>query len=133
MEKKKHIILIPVYNDWESLSKLLSIIDKNIIYYDKYDTEVLILNDRSIDPINLKEIKLNSIKKLTVLSVKNLGSQKIIAIGLKYINNKNKNIVTIIDSDGEDNPLEINKMLKLAEINENFVITSNRLARKEFF
>ena len=134
MEKKKHIILIPVYNDWESLSKLLSIIDKNIIYYDKYDTEVLILNDRSIDPINLKEIKLNSIKKLTVLSVKkNLGSQKIIAIGLKYINNKNKNIVTIIDSDGEDNPLEINKMLKLAEINENFVITSNRLARKESF
>ena len=64
---------------------------------------------------------------------KNLGSQKIIAIGLKYINNKNKNIITIIDSDGEDNPLEINKMLKLAEINENFVITSNRLARKESF
>ena len=134
MEKKKHIILIPVYNDWESLSKLLSIIDKNIIYYDRYDTEVLILNDRSIDPINLKKVKLNSIKRLSVLSVKkNLGSQKIIAIGLKYINDKNKNFVTIIDSDGEDNPLEINKMLKLAEINENFVITSNRLARKESF
>ena len=116
MEKKKHIILIPVYNDWESLSKLLSIIDKNIIYYDKYDTEVLILNDRSIDPINLKEIKLNSIKKLTVLSVKkNLGSQKIIAIGLKYINNKNKNIVTIIDSDGKIILWKL-KNAKLAEI-----------------
>ncbi len=134
MEKKKHIILIPVYNDWESLNKLLSIIDKNITYNDRYDTEVLILNDRSIDPINLKKVELNSIKRLSVLSVKkNLGSQKIIAIGLEYINNKNKNIVTIIDSDGEDNPLEINKMLKLAEMNENFVITSNRLARKESF
>tara|TARA_B100001057_G_C22807574_1_gene934104 strand:- start:191 stop:1057 length:867 start_codon:yes stop_codon:yes gene_type:complete len=134
LEKKKHIILIPVYNDWESLNKLLSIIDKNITYNDRYDTEVLILNDRSIDPINLKKVELNSIKRLSVLSVKkNLGSQKIIAIGLEYINNKNKNIVTIIDSDGEDNPLEINKMLKLAEMNENFVITSNRLARKESF
>ena len=132
MEKKKHIILIPVYNDWESLKKLLNIIDKNIAINKKFDTEILILDDKSTTSVDLKSLKFNSFKSLSILTVKrNLGSQKVIAIGLNYINHKHKNFVTVIDSDGEDNPLEIEKMLDLAEKNEENIVTSNRIGRKE--
>ena len=62
----------------------------------------------------------------------NVGSQRAINIGLNYINKiKGNYIVTIIDSDGEDDPKEIVKMVKLARKYKNYVITSNRLARKE--
>ena len=49
---------------------------------------------------------------------KNLGSQKSIAIGLKHLENKNiSEIITIMDSDGEDDPSKINEMINEAERN----------------
>ena len=44
---KKIIILIPVYNDWESLNKLLSKINENIQFFNKINFECLIINDAS--------------------------------------------------------------------------------------
>ena len=41
---KKYIILIPVYNDWKSLSKLLENIDEQIKDWDA-EVSVLIVND----------------------------------------------------------------------------------------
>ena len=47
---------------------------------------------------------------------KNLGSQKSIAIGLKYLENKKiSQIITIMDSDGEDDPSKINEMINEAK------------------
>ena len=129
---KKIIILIPVYNDWRSLNLLLKKI--NFILNRNYlNADVIIINDNSSAKNNLIKKKLSRIKKITFLNLKiNVGSQKAINLGLKNINNKKENsIVTIIDSDGEDNPKEIMKMIKLANTHKNFVITSNRLARKE--
>ena len=65
---------------------------------------------------------------------KNLGSQKSIAIGLKYLENKKiSQIITIMDSDGEDDPSKINEMINEAERNLDCVVTSNRTSRKESF
>ena len=51
---------------------------------------------------------------------------------MKYINQSKKEyIITIIDSDGEDDPKEINKMISLAIKNNDHIILSNRLARKK--
>ena len=129
---KKIIILIPVYNDWRSLNLLLKKINF-ILNKNNLKTDVLIINDNSSAKNNLIKKKLSRIKKITFLNLKiNVGSQKSINFGLNYINKKKENsIVTIIDSDGEDDPKEIVKMIKLAEANKNYVITSNRLARKE--
>ena len=44
---KKIIILIPVYNDWESLDKLLIEINKNIEFFSDINFECLIINDAS--------------------------------------------------------------------------------------
>ena len=44
---KKVIILIPVYNDWESLNKLLDDINENIKSFIHINFECLIVNDAS--------------------------------------------------------------------------------------
>ena len=82
------IILTPTFNDWMSLSKLLVEIDKNILGF-KGNFKVLIINDAStIEPkLNLKNIK--RLRKIHIATLKkNLGSQKSICVGLKYLKKK---------------------------------------------
>jgi hypothetical protein len=129
---KNLLFLIPVYNDWKSLDLLLKKIDLEL-KKKNYFSEILIINDAStiIKRINIKN--LFNIKNIFILNTKkNLGSQKCIHLALKHINQfKKEYIITIIDSDGEDDPKEINKMINLAIKNNDRIITSNRLARKE--
>ena len=133
MIKKKHIILIPVYNDGKSLNKLLEKIDLHLQDILDFETEILILNDNSSEKIAIDKKKFQNLEKINILNVKkNLGSQKIIALGLKFIKDSEQNFfITVIDSDGEDNPFEIKKMLETAIKNIDYVITSNRKSRKE--
>ena len=126
------VILTPTFNDWRSLSKLLLEIDKNIRGL-KGNFKVLIINDAStIKPkLNLRNIK--RLRKIHIITPKkNLGSQKSICLGLKYLKSKKtKAIITIIDSDGEDDPKHITKLINLAQKNPNSIISANRLKRKE--
>ena len=126
------IILTPTFNDWRSLSKLLLKIDKNIRGI-KGNFRVLIINDAStIEPkLNLKNIK--RLRKIHIVTLKkNLGSQKSICVGLKYLKKKRtKAIIVIIDSDGEDDPKQVKKLINLAEKNPKSVISVNRLKRRE--
>ena len=135
MSKKRHIILIPVYNDEKSLNKLLIKIDGHLDQVTNFRSEILILDDKSTDRINIGNKKFKNLEKISILTVKeNLGSQKIIAVGLNYLKRTKENFfVTVMDSDGEDNPIEIEKMLKLASKNIEHVITSNRKDRNESF
>ena len=126
------IILTPTFNDWRSLSKLLLEIDKNIRSL-KGKFKVLIINDAStIKPkLSLKNIK--RLRKIHIITLKkNSGSQKSIFLGLKYLKNKKtKAIITIIDSDGEDDPKHIKNLISLAQKNPRSIISANRLKRKE--
>ena len=132
MKIPKHIILVPVYNDWKSLNKLLTHLNKVFKNTNDYINEVLIINDNSTDEINIKKNNLSSIKKITIITLKkNLGSQRAITIGLLYLRKKKDSFVTIMDADGEDDPFQIETMLNEARKNKNFIITSNRKKRKE--
>ena len=126
------IILTPTFNDWKSLSKLLFEIDKNIAGL-KGNFRTLVINDAStLKPkLNLKNVK--HLRKIKIITLKkNLGSQKSICLGLKYLKKKKtKAIITIIDSDGEDDPKKIKKLINLAKKNPNSIITANRLNRTE--
>ena len=44
---KKIIILIPVFNDWESLIKLINEINENINNFKDIDFECIVINDAS--------------------------------------------------------------------------------------
>ena len=129
---KKYLFLIPVYNDWQSLNLLLKNIDQELSRSSRL-SHVLVINDGSNISIDLKIDNYKQISKLEILNLReNLGSQKSIAIGLKHLeSSKEDYIITILDSDGEDDPQKINEMLDQAEKNEDFIITSNRTNRKE--
>ena len=59
----KHIILLPVYNDWRSLNRLLTIINSGIKNNSVFKTEILIINDGSKKKINVQKKKIIKIKK----------------------------------------------------------------------
>ena len=80
-----NLIIIPVYNDWKSLNKLLFKINRSL---DKKGLfRILIIDDFSTIKMSIKKDKLNKIKNIEVLRLnQNVGSQKAIAIGLHYLN-----------------------------------------------
>jgi len=128
----KYIFLIPVYNDWQSLNLLLKNLNSELQSAFKTG-HILIINDYSSSPPDIKINNLDNIKKIELLTLnKNLGSQKSIAIGLKHLENKNiSEIITIMDSDGEDDPSKIQEMIDEAERSLDKIVTSNRTSRKE--
>ena len=129
-----NLILIPVYNDWKSLNKLL--IKINNVFSNLIPTKILIVDDCSNIRMIINKKKLNNIKKIEIMRLKkNVGSQKAIAIGLKYIHKKKRdfNYVTVMDGDGEDNPEEIIKMFNLAKKHKDAVVVSCRKDRNENF
>ena len=128
---QNNIILIPVYNDWDSLNILL----KNIINLKifKKKTTVIIVNDFSKEKIYIKNFLLKKILNIKIINLKkNIGSQRCIAVGLSYIkrNYLNSNVI-IMDGDGEDNPSLIKKLLNLSKTKQNKVIVVNRTIRTE--
>ena len=62
---KKYIILIPLYNDWKSVSKLLMKIDEIVNNWNA-EVSVIIVNDASTEEksgLDLKYKKIQSVKR----------------------------------------------------------------------
>ena len=129
---KNFFIITPTFNDWRSLNKVLHEVDKKVSKM-KGKFNAIVINDASTIKPNLKLKRLKKLKKITIITnKKNLGSQKSISIGLKYLQKiKTKSIITIIDSDGEDDPKKIKELINQAQKNPQSIITANRLKRKE--
>tara|TARA_B110000438_G_scaffold276510_1_gene298366 strand:- start:972 stop:1859 length:888 start_codon:yes stop_codon:yes gene_type:complete len=127
-------ILIPVYNDWKSLFKLLENIDNNISKWDA-DVSVLIVNDSSTDKRENIKSKFNSIRSIKVLNMKiNKGHARCNASGLKYLVEKEDfDYVILMDGDGEDRPEELDLLFKKSKENPNKAVTANRIKRSEGF
>ena len=131
-EVKKYIILIPLYNDWKSVSKLLVEID-TIVNNWNVEVSVIIVNDASTEEKSGLNLKYKKIKSVKILNMKeNRVHQRCIAAGLKYICKKEDfDRVIVMDADGEDRPEEINDFFKKAQENPSMTITGNRFKRSE--
>ncbi len=133
-EMKKFIILIPIYNDWESLKKLLKEIN---FYTDKWDAKIsiLIVNDSSTKKRPLLDSNFNNIQSIKILNMKkNQGHARCYAAGLKYIIEKQDfDYVILMDGDGEDRPEELNLLFEKSKKYPLHVITANRIKRSESF
>ena len=129
---KKFIILIPLFNDWKSVSKLLNEIDLQIINWDA-EISVIIVNDASTEKRSNLESKFKKIRSVKILNMKeNRVHQRCIASGLKYIcKNEAFDRVIIMDADGEDRPEELNDFFEKATKSPNMTITGNRFKRSE--
>ena len=125
-------ILIPVYNDWQSLFKLIDEIDKLQIN-EEYQISILIVNDSSNHDRATEEKKFNNIQSIKILNmVKNQGHARCIATGLKYLFEKDDfEYVIPMDGDGEDRPEEIKVFLSKIENSNNKPIVGERVKRSE--
>ena len=129
---KKIIILIPIYNDWQSLKKLLDEINSAIIEIKNTTFKCYIINDCSTTnlpnfykPHNFLSIKILNIKK-------NQGHARCNAIGIKYIVRKEDfDHLILMDGDGEDRPSEVIGLLKKALDNPNNSVVAKRVKRSE--
>ena len=129
---KKIIILMPLFNDWESATRLLNKIDELASSWSA-DISALIVNDASTEKRSGLEFNFKKIKSVKILNMKkNTVHQRCIAVGLKHIcTNEDFDRVIIMDADGEDRPEELNDFYKKAQENPNVTITANRFKRSE--
>ena len=131
---KNCAILIPTFNDWQSLNKLISKINNNTRVIAK-NVSIYVVNDGSTKKQELKVKKLKKIKKIKIINLKkNLGSQISISLGLNLLKKMKVNSdIIVMDSDGEDNPNKIPLMLSLLKDNQDKIIVASRAQRKETF
>ena len=128
----KFIILIPLYNDWKSVSQLLEAIDLQINNWDA-EVSIIIVNDASIEKRSGLDLNFKKIKSVKILNMKeNRVHQRCIAAGLKYACKKEDfDRVIFMDADGEDRPEEINDFFKKSQENPSKTIVGNRYQRSE--
>lgn len=119
-------IIIPVFNDTDSLYILLDRINK--LKSNCYSFSVTIVDDFSYKPVSEKlEIKNYSfIKNISIIRLaKNCGHQIAITTGLKEVSKNDPNFIVVMDGDGEDNPNEIINLLDRS-VKENSIIVASR-------
>jgi hypothetical protein len=128
---KTYKILIPIFNDWESLLSLLNNIHtfkiNNIAHI-----KVLIVDDCSTEILN-KKIEFDSFKDIEIIkNLKNIGHGKSIAYGINYISKKNDfDYLIVMDGDGEDRPEEVKELILKSIDLPSLTITANRIKRSE--
>ena len=129
---KKTIILIPVFNDWDSLKKLIEEINENIKGFEDINFECLVVNDAStIDQPKLT--RPNNIKSFEILNMKeNTGHARCNAFGIRYVfQNKKFDNLILMDGDGEDRPVEIKSLLNNIKDEPHFSVVAKRVKRSE--
>jgi len=129
---KKYIILIPIYNDRESLTKLIENINFEIKDLNS-NISVIVINDASSQQIIDEYQNTENINSIEIINMKeNRGHARCIASGLKYIFEKKEfDYVIPMDGDGEDRPEEIKNFIQCAEQSKNQSIIGERTKRSE--
>ena len=129
---KKYIILIPIYNDRESLTKLIENINSEIKDLNS-EISIIVINDASSQQIIDQYQNIENISSIEIINMKeNRGHARCIASGLKYIFEKKQfDYVIPMDGDGEDRPEEIKNFIELAEQSEDQSIIGERIKRSE--
>ena len=129
---KKFFILAPIYNDWQSISKLLEEINLNVKDLNQ-EFSLIIVNDASTEEQSINTSNLENINSIKVLNMReNRGHARCIASGLKYINEKEEyDYIIPMDGDGEDRPEEIKNFIENINFNPDKVIVGERVKRTE--
>lgn len=127
-------IVIPVFNDWESLEILLQELASTFVSQG-LQADVLVVDDASTkqQPHDL-ELPQSQTLSVSLLKLRrNLGHQRAIAIGLAYIeDNLPCKAVLIMDGDGEDQPVDAARLVHQC-VKENYsrIVFAKRTKRSE--
>lgn len=129
------VLLLPVFNDWPSLSALLPGIDRALAESGRR-ADLLVVNDGSTrDPApGLAAGSFRSVGRVDVLHLRrNLGHQRAIAVGLAYLEDRvGPETVVVMDADGEDDPADVPRLLdRLEAENHRKIVFAERARRSE--
>lgn len=125
-------ILIPIYNDWNSLSRLVEEINSEA-YKVQEELSVIIINDCSLE-LKLIEVKnFDKINSVKIISLKEKrGHSRCIATGLKYIyENEEFDYIITMDGDGEDRPQEVKDFIQNSNYTPEKTIVGERVKISE--
>ena len=129
---KKFKILIPCYNDWPSVFKLLENIDNEVSDINA-EFSVIIVNDGSTEKMPKLSTPYKNIKLAEVINIKNnQGHTRSNATGIKYLSKKiDFDYLILMDGDGEDRPEEIKLLIQKALNKKNISVVARRVKRSE--
>ena len=130
----KYVILIPIYNDRESLKLLIKNINHEIGGLN-HQISIIVINDASSQQIIDSYPNIENISSLEIINMReNRGHARCIASGLKYIFEKKEfDFVIPMDGDGEDRPEEIKNFIELSKESGDKSIIGERVKRSEGF
>ena len=125
-------ILIPVYNDWQSVFKLLENINSEVFNLD-HEFSVIIVNDASTEAKPELSVNLEKLNSIKIINMKeNRGHARCNAAGLKHIfENEEFDYVIPMDGDGEDRPEEIKQFVGNFNYHTDKSIVGERIKRSE--
>ena len=128
----KIIILIPIYNDWQSVKKLLEKINHEVKGID-HSFSVILVNDASKEKFTDNFSNFSNLNSIQIINLKyNVGHTRCIATGLKHINeNEQFDYIIPMDGDGEDRPEEIKLFVENFNYHPNKTIVGERVKRSE--
>ena len=123
-EKKKIVVIIPAFNEENSVGNVLKEIPKELV------SEVIVVNNNSNDKTRLNAQKAGA----TVLDEKRQGYGYACLKGIEYVKEKKSkpDIIVFIDADYSDYPEEMKDLIKpIIEQDYDMVIGSRALGNRE--
>jgi polyisoprenyl-phosphate glycosyltransferase len=124
----KLLIVTPVFEDKESFLELLKAIKAEF----SNGAYVIAVEDGSlISPVSIDDFKFAGVAGELISLKRNVGHQSAIAIGLQYVGLYfPESTVVILDSDGEDVPATIPKLLTLLDQGNEVAVVAERSKRE---
>jgi glycosyltransferase involved in cell wall biosynthesis len=128
-------VLIPTFNDWDSLVLLLPELDEALASR-SLEADILVVDDGSTaEPTGeLARRPFSALRRIDVLRLRrNLGHQRAIAVGLAYIEDcLQSRTVVVMDGDGEDDPSDVPRLLdQLERTGQDQIVFAERTRRSE--
>ena len=130
------VILIPVFNDWESVHTLLPMLDSELDAAG-LDATVLIVDDGSSlsrpEP-DARQRRLEAITEVSILRLRrNVGHERAIAVGIVWVSQNRPGLpLVVMDGDGEDQPSDVPRLLaRFRAEGSTFCVFAERRRREE--
>ncbi len=122
----KILIIIPAYNEEQNISNLI----KDLLKYDEYRIDILIINDCSTDDTSTI-CKHFGVKVIDLPC--NLGIGGAVQTGYKYAYKNNYDIAIQVDGDGQHKPIYLGRLIiPIVNRSADMVIGSRYIEKKGF-
>ena len=128
----KYVILIPIYNDRESLKILVENINSEIKDLN-HEISLVIVNDASSQQIIDNYPNIENISTFEIINMKeNRGHARCNAFGIRYaFQNEEFDYLILMDGDGEDRPIEIKSLIGKIQNEPDKSVVAKRVKRSE--